>query len=87
MTDDKELEKLLTVGKTLDEKISILELNLISFCDLYKAYLLMVARKSDGKPETMQTITNEMNMVIALQSQFDDFKTKFNIRLASVSKH
>ena len=87
MTDDKELEKLLTVGRTLDEKIHIVELNLISFCDLYKEYVLTVLRKSDGKPETIQTLTAEMTMVSALQAQFDDFKTKFNIKLSSVPKH
>jgi len=87
MAEDKELEKLLTVGKTLDEKIHIVELNLISFCDLYKEYVLTVLRKSDGKPETIQTLTDEMNMVNALQVQFADFKTKFNIKLSSVPRH
>ena len=87
MAEVKELEKLLTVGKTLDEKIHIVELNLISFCDLYKEYVLTVLRKSDGKPETIQTLTDEMNMVNALQVQFADFKTKFNIKLSSVPRH
>jgi len=51
MAEDKELEKLLTVGKTLDEKIHIVELNLISFCDLYKEYVLTVLRNRMASPK------------------------------------
>ena len=86
MTEDNELEKLLTVGKSLVEQMHTMELNLISFGDLYTECLLTLLKKSDGSRETAQTLADEITAFIALQSEFAIFKMKFNIKLSSITK-